>query len=126
MSESNTLQDSEQTEQEAGDPPPPPDPEVETSNPSRPYPRYVGQYTRKDGYTIHRTTDGQTLKAVPRPPHKVTKSKAKFYLVDGNTGGYVSSLWGREFEHDGIRYTIGYSSAPGHFEVSVKDGRGSR
>jgi len=99
---------------------PPPPPLENTSDRSRPSPKYVGDYTRQtDGYTLQRVSDGLSLKAVARPPNKVTRAKSAHYLVDAHTGGYVSSLWGREFEHDGYRYSISDTGA-NRLSIQVK------
>lgn len=116
--ETNTALDTSKDSDEG--PPPPPE---EKTFPQRP--KYVGQYTRIDGYTLKRISDGYHLKALQRHPSQVTPSKTSFYLVDGSTGGYISSLYGGEFEHGGTRYTITRTNSE-RVTISVKSRKGRR
>jgi hypothetical protein len=83
--------------------------------------RYSGLYRRK-GQSLFRESDQLELRFVDRQSIAQTPSKAQTYLLDHSVvgGKYVSSLWGKEFEYQRLRYRIGQSNeSPDLYEIVV-------
>jgi len=87
---------------------------------SLPEGRYSGLYTRK-GQSLIRDTDQLELRFVDRQALATTPSKSQLYLVDHSTvgGTYVSSVWGREFEHLRLRYRLTELDEKDRYEIAV-------
>jgi len=87
----------------------------EKSSDNLPTGHYEGIYTRKANKFV-REDDGLELKILERDPQLVTPARTPQYLVDGPH--YVSSLYGSEFEHNGVRYEITHTGS-GTYEITV-------
>lgn len=88
-------------------------PKISTNpeNPNQDFP-YAGAVTVA-GHQLIRKSDGVTwLAAIDRGEQFKHNRMGRYYVVDKTQPGqpYVSSLYGREFEHDGIRYRIDYTT----------------
>jgi len=66
---------------------------------------YSGAYKVK-GQTWTRTSDELSLLLCYRNSSAVTPSKPSTFLLDKTGNRYVSSLYGAEFEYEGIRYRV--------------------
>lgn len=67
--------------------------------------KYEGQYKR-DGSSLIRTSDRLRLVMGDRGPQDDPRS-SQFYLIDKTPGkGYLSNLYGNEFDDRSVRYRI--------------------
>ena len=79
---------------------------------------YTGRYTR-DGSSLIRISDGLRLVTGDRGPQD-NPALSQYYLVDKRPGkGYVSSLYGKQFDDRINRYEIRDTDDPSVAEIVV-------
>ena len=87
--------------------------------------QYTGRY-RRDGSSLIRISDGLRLVTGDRGETNNPRL-SRFYLVDKTPGkGYLSSLYGNEFDDRTYRYRITWEEDDAHAEIVTLYRVGSR